>query len=171
MAYHDGTPGGYAMNFDFSEEQRILRDQARKFLSERAAASRVRRILEGDAPYDTELWEGMADMAWPGTAVPEAYGGAGYGCLELCAIAEELGRSLAPTPFSSSVYLATEAVLLAGTEQQKTRWLPKLASGQAIGCFAVSEGTQAPRPGSLTARAERGGLRCVEVQVVGGDGW
>ena len=76
----------------------LLRDQARKFLSERAAPARVRRILETDAPYDVELWKGMVELAWPGTAIPEAYGGAGYGYLELCVIAEELGRSLAPTP-------------------------------------------------------------------------
>ena len=139
------------MNFDFSEEQLLLRDQARKFLSERAAPSRVRRVLETDAPYDRELWNGVAEMAWPGTAIPEVHGGAGYGYLpQLCVIAEELGRSLAPTPFSSSVYLATEAILLAGTEDQKKRWLPKLATGQAIGCLAVAEGPQAPRPDRST---------------------
>ena len=157
------------MNFDFSEEQLLLRDQARKFLSERAAPARVRRILETDAPYDRELWDGLAEMAWPGTAIPEAHGGAGYGYLELCVIAEELGRSLAPTPFSSSVYLATEAILLAGTEDQKKRWLPKLAAGQAIGCFAVAEGPQAPRPGSITARATGGQLTGVKVPVADGD--
>jgi Acyl-CoA dehydrogenase, N-terminal domain len=84
------------MNFDFSEEQLLLRDQARKFLSERAAPSRVRRILETDAPYDRELWDGLAEMAWPGTAIPEAHGGAGYGYLELCVIAEELGAKPRP---------------------------------------------------------------------------
>ena len=157
------------MNFDFSEEQLLLRDQARKFLSERAAPSRVRRILETDAPYDRELWDGLAEMAWPGTAIPEAHGGAGYGYLELCVIAEELGRSLAPTPFSSSVYLATEAILLAGTEDQKKRWLPKLATGQAIGCLAVAEGPQAPRPGSINARATGGQLTGVKVPVADGD--
>jgi alkylation response protein AidB-like acyl-CoA dehydrogenase len=164
-----GTPGGYAMNFDFSEEQLLLRDQARKFLSERAAPARVRRILESDAPYDRELWDGLAEMAWPGTAIPEAYGGAGYGYLELCVIAEELGRSLAPTPFSSSVYLATEAILLAGTEDQRKRWLPRLASGQAIGCFAMAEGPQTPRPGSITARATGGQLTGAKVPVADGD--
>jgi len=97
------------MNFDFSDEQKVLRDQARKFLGERASPQRVRRILESDEPYDAELWRGMVELAWPGTAIPEAYGGAGFGYLELAVIAEELGRSLAPTPFSSSVYLATEA--------------------------------------------------------------
>ena len=99
-----GTPGGYAMNFDFSEDQKALRDQARKFLGERASPARVRTILETDAPYDTELWRGLAEMGWMGTTIPESMGGAGLGSLELCVIAEELGRSLAPTPFSSSVY-------------------------------------------------------------------
>jgi hypothetical protein len=103
------------MNFDFSDEQKALRDQARKFLGEHASPARVRRILDGDEPYDRDLWRGMVELAWPATAIPEAHGGAGYGYLELCVIAEELGRSLAPTPFSSSVYLATEAILMAGT--------------------------------------------------------
>jgi acyl-CoA dehydrogenase len=123
------------MNFDFSDDQKVLRDQARKFLSQHAAPARVRKILETDLPYDLELWKGMAEQGWPGTAIPESHGGAGFGYLELCVIAEELGRSLAPTPFSSSVYLATEAILLAGTDAQKKTWLPKLAMGEAIGCF------------------------------------
>ena len=87
------------MNFAFSEEQQALRDQARKFLADRAAPARVRRILESDEPYDRELWRGMAELAWMGTAIPESHGGAGFGYLELCVLAEELGRSLAPTPF------------------------------------------------------------------------
>ena len=86
------------MNFAFSDEQQALRDQARKFLSDRAAPARVRRILESDEPFDRELWRGMGELAWTGTAIPESYGGAGFGYLELCVLAEELGRSLAPTP-------------------------------------------------------------------------
>ena len=157
------------MNFDFSEEQRLLRDQARKFLSERAAPARVRRILETEAPYDEELWKGMVELAWPGTAIPEAYGGAGYGYLELCVIAEELGRSLAPTPFASSVYLATEAILLAGTSDQKKRWLPKLAAGDAIGCFALAEGPRAPSSESIRTRADGDRISGTKLPVADGD--
>src|SRR4030095_12957857 len=138
-----------AMNFDFSDDQKVLRDQARKFLSQHAAPAKVRRILEGAEPYDRELWRGMAEQGWPGTAIPESYGGAGFGYLELCVIAEELGRSLAPTPFASSVYLATEALLLAGSDAQKKAWLPKLAMGEAIGCFAFAEGGGAPSPQAI----------------------
>ena len=157
------------MNFDFSEDQKVLRDQARKFLGERAAPARVRAILESDAPYDRELWRGMAEMGWMGTAVPEAMGGAGLGYLELCVIAEELGRSLAPTPFSSSVYLATEALRLAGTEEQQQRWLPKLALGEAIGCLALAEGPRPPRLDTMETRVEGGRVSGTKWPVVDGD--
>ena len=157
------------MNFDFSEEQLVLRDQARKFLGERAAPSRVRRILETDAPYDADLWRGMIDMAWPGTAIPEAFGGAGYGSLELCVIAEELGRSLAPTPFASSVYLATEAILLAGSTAQRARWLPALASGEIIGCLALAEGARPLRADALDTRLTNGRVSGVKAPVADGD--
>ncbi len=157
------------MNFDFSDDQRVLRDQARKFLGEHASSARVRRVLDTDAPYDAELWRGMVEMAWPGTAIPEEYGGAGYGHLELCVIAEELGRSLAPTPFSSSVYLATEAIMLAGSDAQKKRWLPRLAMGEAIGCFALAEGPSTPTPAALATTARSGRLSGVKLPVADGD--
>jgi acyl-CoA dehydrogenase len=157
------------VNFEFSDEQVALREQARKFLADRSSPARVRRILEGAAPYDAELWRGMAELAWPGTAIPDAYGGAGYGYLELCVVAEELGRSLAPTPFSSSVYLATEAILAWGTDEQKRRWLPRLAAGEAIGCFALAEGPQAPTPASVRTTAGDGRISGVKVPVPDGD--
>jgi alkylation response protein AidB-like acyl-CoA dehydrogenase len=157
------------MNFDFSDDQKVLRDQARKFLSQQAAPARVRKILETVVPYDVELWKGMAEQGWPGTAIPEGFGGAGFGYLELCVIAEELGRSLAPTPFSSSVYLATEAILLAGSEAQKQKWLPKLAMGEAIGCFALAEGVVAPSPKSIATCARDGKLSGTKMPVADGD--
>jgi alkylation response protein AidB-like acyl-CoA dehydrogenase len=158
-----------AVNFDFSPDQRSLRDQARKFLAEQASSARVRRILEGAAPYDAELWRGMGEMGWIGTAIPEAHGGAGFGYLELCVIAEELGRSLAPTPFSSTIYLAAEALLLAGSEAQKKRWLPRIAQGNAIGCFALAEGAHVATPGNLTTRAVGGRVTGTKLPVMDGD--
>src|SRR5216684_3599185 len=154
-----------AVNFDFSADQKALRDQARKFLAEHASSTRVRRILEGAAPYDADLWRGMGEMGWMGTAIPESHGGAGFGHLELCVIAEELGRSLAPTPFSSSVYLVTEALLLAGSDAQKKAWLPKLAMGESIGCFAVAEGPAAPSPKSIAVRAQNGRVTGTKLPV------
>jgi alkylation response protein AidB-like acyl-CoA dehydrogenase len=157
------------MNFDFSPDQKTLRDQARKFLAEHASSERVRRILDTDTPYDAELWKGMAEMGWTGTAIPEAHGGAGFGHLELCVIAEELGRSLAPTPFSSTVYLAAEALLLAGSAAQQKRWLPRIARGDAIGAFALAEGPQPPTPATIATRARDGRLTGAKVPVPDGD--
>src|SRR5215468_10760877 len=157
------------MNFDFSHDQKALRDQARKFLAEQASSTRVRRILDSDTPYDAELWRGMAEMGWTGTAIPESYGGAGFGYLELRVLAEELGRCVAPTPFASTIYLATEALLLAGSEAQKRRWLPRVAAGDAIGCLALAEGPEAPTPDALTTRAEGGALSGTKAPVVDGD--
>src|SRR5436190_9056520 len=151
------------MNFAFSDEQRALRDQAKKFLADRGALAGARRVLESEEPYDAKLWRGMVELAWPATAIPEEYGGAGFGHLELCVLAEELGRSLAATPFSSSVYLATEALLLAATEEQKRRYLPKLALGDSIGCLAIAEGTQPAVPRTITTVAEQGALTGVKL--------
>jgi alkylation response protein AidB-like acyl-CoA dehydrogenase len=156
------------MNFEFSDDQRALRDQARKFLADRGALGRARQVLEGGAPFDKALWREIAEMGWPGTAISERDGGAGFGHLELCVIAEELGRSLAPTPFSSSVYLFTEAILRLGTEAQRRRLLPKLASGETIGCLAVAEGPQAPTASNLAARLRDGCVSGVKVPVADG---
>ena len=157
------------MNFDFSADQKSLREQARKFLAEHASSTRVRRILEGAAPYDAELWRGMGEMGWMGTAIPEPHGGAGFGHLELCVIAEELGRSLAPTPFASTIYLAAEALLLAGSDAQKKRWLPRIAQGEAIGCFALAEGPHVATPANFATRAEGARLTGTKVPVADGD--
>ncbi|MFN5522807.1 acyl-CoA dehydrogenase family protein, partial [Bradyrhizobium sp.] len=107
------------MNFDFSDDQKQLRDQARKFLAEKCPPKAVRVVLDGQAPYDRALWKGFAELGFLGVAIPEEYGGAGAGHLELCVIAEEVGRALAPVPFSSTVYLAAEVLMLAGSDAQK----------------------------------------------------
>src|SRR3984893_957966 len=73
-----------AMNFDFSDEQKQLRDEARKFLAEKCPPKAVRVVLDGKEPYDRELWKGLADMGFLGVAIPAQFGGAGAGALELC---------------------------------------------------------------------------------------
>jgi len=111
----------------------------------------------------------MAEMGWTGTAIPESYGGAGFGHLELCVLAEEMGRCVAPAPFASTVYLATEALLLAGSEAQKRRWFPRVAAGEAIGCFALAEGPEAPAIESLGTMAQGGALTGTKAPVLDGD--
>jgi alkylation response protein AidB-like acyl-CoA dehydrogenase len=156
------------MNFDFSDEQKQLRDEARKFLAEKCPPKAVRVVLDGKEPYDRELWKGLAEMGFLGVAIPEEFGGAGAGHLELCVIAEEMGRALAPVPFSSTVYLAAEAVLLAGSDAQKQKWLPLMASGEAIGTLALFEGKGNPSPAGIKLAASCGTLNGVKKPVPDG---
>ena len=157
------------MNFEFSEEQDLLREQAQNFLRDKCDSKAVRAVLEGDAPFDADLWKAIVEMGWTATTIPEAYGGLGLGHLELCVIAEELGRVIAPTPFSSSVYLATEALLQFGSEDQKQAWLPKLAAGEAVGTLAVGETTKAATQKSITTTASGGTLSGTKLPVPDGD--
>jgi acyl-CoA dehydrogenase len=157
------------MNFDFSDDLKALREQARKFLRERCPPATVRRILEGPQSYDLALWKEIAAMGWTGAAIPEAYGGAGLGHLALCVLAEELGSALAPIPFSSSIYLAAEAILLGGSEAQKATWLAKLASGEKIGTLAVAEGPGKADPRKLRTSFRNGVLSGEKLPVADGD--
>ena len=156
------------MNFDFSDDQKLLREQARKFLAEKCTTKTVRRVLEGTQGYDRELWKQIAEMGWHGTAIPENYGGLGLGYLELCVVAEELGRALAPVPFSSTIYLFAEAILAAGSEDQKQKYLPKIASGELIGTFARVEGAGAVTPKSIRTTFKGGKLTGKKLAVVDG---
>jgi hypothetical protein len=156
------------MNFDFSDEQKQMRDEARKFLSEKCPPKAVREVLDGKAAYDKDLWKGLAEMGFLGVAIPEQFGGAGAGHLELCVIAEEMGRALAPAPFSSTVYLAAEAILIAGSDAQKQKWLPKIASGEAIGTLALFEGKGNPSPKAIKLAASGGTLNGVKKPVPDG---
>ena len=142
------------MNFEFSEEQNMLREQAQGFLASNCSMAVVRRVLDGDEPYAADLWKKVAEMGWTATVIPEEYEGLGLTYLELSVIAEELGRALAPIPFSSSVYLATEAILAAGSEEQKQAYLPGLAAGTSIGCFALGESAGQTSASSLTTKAD-----------------
>ena len=157
------------MNFDFPDELKQLRDEARRFLSERCPTSVPRRILEGPEPYDRTLWQSMAEMGWTGAAIPEEYGGVGLGHLAVCVLAEELGHAVAPVPFSSSVYLATEAIQLFGSDAQKRHYLPKLAAGETIGTFAMAERPGPADPDRLTAHVSNGRLTGTKLAAPDGD--
>jgi acyl-CoA dehydrogenase len=137
------------MNFDFSSEDRMIQEQVRRFLSEQSPLSMHRSVMEGEALQATEVWRGLAELGLQGTAIPEAYGGVGAGYLPLCLVAQELGAVLAAVPFSSSIYLAAEAITCFGSTDQKERYLPKLASGEWIGTLALSEGPEAPTQTNL----------------------
>jgi len=156
------------MNFDFNDDQKMLKDQAHKFLSEKCTTKTVRGVYEGNHHYDAALWKQIAEMGWTGTAIPEEFGGLGLGYLELCVIAEEMGRALAPVPFSSTVYLFAEALLVAGSDEQKKKYLPKVADGSLIGTFARAEGPGAVLPKNIKTTLKGGKLNGKKIAVVDG---
>lgn len=157
------------MNFEFSDDQKLLKDQARSFLEDKCPSKEVRRILDGDEPYHPEVWKGVAEMGWLGASIPEEYDGLGLGYLELCVIAEELGRAVAPVPFSSTVYLFAEAIMIAGSEEQKKKYLPKVASGEIIGTLALAERAGAVTPKSIQTSVSGGTLSGTKIPVPDGD--
>ncbi|MDA0339638.1 MAG: acyl-CoA/acyl-ACP dehydrogenase [Proteobacteria bacterium] len=157
------------MNFEFSDDQKLLKEQANKFLADKCSSKEVRRILDGDEPYHPELWAGVAEMGFLGASIPEEYDGLGLGYLELCVIAEELGRAVAPIPFSSTVYLFAEAIMAAGSEEQKKKYLPKVSAGEIIGTLAASEGAGAVTPRSINTQASGGKLTGTKLPVPDGD--
>src|SRR6202012_4435882 len=157
-------------NFDFSDDQKFLKNEARKFLEGRCPTSKVRAVLDDPAKsYDADLWKEVAAQGWLGAAIPEEFGGLGLGHLELCVIAEELGRAAAPIPFASTVYFLAEAVMLAGDDAQKGWLLPRSAAGEVIGALATSEGPGPISAATLKATVADGKLSGVKVPVTDGD--
>ena len=157
------------MNLDFSDDQKQLQDQIRRYLTEKCTPAVVRAGLEGGEPFSRDLYRGLAEMGVLGVAIPEVYGGVGLSHLELCLAAEELGRALAPVPVASSIYLAAEFLLQAGSEAQKKAWLPRLASGEAVGTFAFVEGQGRMTPDKVAAAVRDGRLSGAKSPVPDGD--
>ena len=158
------------MNLEFSEDQKFVQQTARDFLTRNAGLDLCRKVLETpQVSHDAGLWKGVAEMGWLGAVVPEDHGGAGLGHLELVLIAEEVGRALAPIPFSSSVALATEAILQFGSEVQRKRWLPRLASGELVGTFALAEGCGELETASVATRLADGKLDGEKLPVLDGE--
>jgi alkylation response protein AidB-like acyl-CoA dehydrogenase len=121
------------MNFDFSEDQRTIKATARELLAGRSPFERVREAAEARR-YDDALWRELCELGWPGIAVGEEHGGQGLGAVELAVLLEELGYAVAATPLLGTA-LAALAIQHAGSDEQRARWLPALASGEATGAF------------------------------------
>ena len=158
------------MNFDYSDDQKHLKQEARKFLRAKCPVAATRRVLDDAAmPFDRRLWQSVAALGWLGAAIPEKWGGSGLGHIELCAIAEELGRVIAPIPFASTVYVFAEGVLAFGSDPQRAALLPGVASGAVIGCLATSESEGPTQFESIGTRVAAGTLSGTKIPVTDGD--
>jgi alkylation response protein AidB-like acyl-CoA dehydrogenase len=128
------------VNFAFSEEQDQLRDAVRRFLDSKSPSSEVRRLMETTEGYDPAVWSQMAnELGLQSIHIPEEYGGQGFTFVELAIVLEEMGRVLLCAPYFSSVVLAADAIMNAGTDAQKGELLPGIASGETIATLAFTE--------------------------------
>jgi alkylation response protein AidB-like acyl-CoA dehydrogenase len=127
------------MDLGLDEQQEMLKNFARDFLEKECPESLVRAMEEDEKGYSPELWQKMAQQGWMGLIIPESYGGTDMNICELVVLLEEFGRALVPGPFISTVVLAGVPVMEAGTEQQKSWVLPKIASGELIMTLALTE--------------------------------
>ncbi len=146
------------MDFGLTNDQSDIQRTARDLLADRAKPDRVREHAEA-ARVDDALWKELAELGWPGIAVAEEHGGQGLGTVELAILCEELGRSIAPVPFLPTVLAAT-LIEHGGTDEQRARWLPGLASGETPGAVGRLELV----PGGASAQVfvladDDGGLR------------
>jgi len=158
------------VDFDYNDDQKALKEEARRFLTNVAPLSAVRALYdEPGAGHDAALWQRVAgEQGWCGTAIPEEYGGLGLGYVELCGLAEELGRALTPIPFGSTVYQFAESLLLAGSEAQKLALLPQVAAGGIVGTLAVTEGPGVPSAAGVATRFADGKLTGTKLPVTDG---
>jgi alkylation response protein AidB-like acyl-CoA dehydrogenase len=146
------------MNFAFDEEQERLRAAARAFLADHSSPRQVRAAMATERGWDPEVWRRIAgELGWPAAIVPEAYGGLGLGAVELVVLMEEMGAVLLCAPFFSTVCLAANALLAGGTEEQKRRYLPELASGAITATVAYTEANGRWDAGAIEAVARRDG--------------
>jgi alkylation response protein AidB-like acyl-CoA dehydrogenase len=148
------------VNFAFTEEQQELRASARAFLAEVSSSERVRTAMASELGYDPQVWKRIgSELGWPAAIVPEPYGGLGLGAVELVALAEAMGETLLCSPFFATVCLAAQAVLAAGTEEQKQRYLEPLAAGEVRAALATAEPGLAHDEIALVARRDGDGYR------------
>jgi alkylation response protein AidB-like acyl-CoA dehydrogenase len=141
------------MDLGLNEEQEMLRESARDFLRRECPKQSVRQLDESDEGYSSELWRKMADLGWMGLAFPEKYGGSGRDFLDLAILLEEMGYNIVPGPFFSTVVLGGLAILAAGSEEQKMKFLPKIASGEMILSFALTEPSASYDAASVETKA------------------
>jgi alkylation response protein AidB-like acyl-CoA dehydrogenase len=119
------------MEFAFTQEQEMIRDTAASFLKDASTSAAIRSAMASDLGYSPELWQRIcSEMYWQALHIPEQYGGMGLGYVELVAVLEQMGRYLLCSPYLATVAMATNALLIAGSDSQKSEILPQLIEGK-----------------------------------------
>lgn len=143
------------MHFGLTEEQDLLQATLRRFMSENLSPARRRACFDDGSGFDKALWQGLAEVGLPGLIVAEEYGGSNLEMLDLALAFEVLGEAAIPGPFLGHA-LATLALSLGGSAAQKSKWLPKLAVGEAIGGCALGEADDRWQPETWSVENRNG---------------
>jgi alkylation response protein AidB-like acyl-CoA dehydrogenase len=145
------------ISFELTEEQSELERTARRFFEQYAPVTKARELMTDETGFDREVWQRIGgQLGLLGVHLPEHYGGAGYGYVELGVVLCEMGRVLYSGPFLSSAVMASEAILLSGDEAAAAEFLPSLASGEEIGALAVAERAGVFAESDVKVRAVKG---------------
>ena len=145
------------MDLGFNETQQMLKNSAREFLTQECQTTLVREMEEDERGYSPELWRQIVDLGWTGLAFPEEYGGAEGTFLDLAVLLEEIGRSLMPGPFFSTVVLGGLTILDAGSDTQKREHLTRISAGQEVVAMALTEPSATFKPQGVQLQARRDG--------------
>jgi alkylation response protein AidB-like acyl-CoA dehydrogenase len=151
-------PDGFAA----TDDQEELRRTVRAFFELKSPEHEVRRIMETPEGYDREVWRQMADqLGLQGLAIPEEFGGSGFGYAELGVVLEEAGRALLPGPFFGSVVLAGGALMCSDDDAAKSRYLPRITTGETIAALALTEQSGRWSADSIQTSARQDGARWI----------
>jgi alkylation response protein AidB-like acyl-CoA dehydrogenase len=145
------------MDFDFTQEQVMLRNLTREFLSRESTPRAVRAAMDDPRGFSDATWRQMAEMGLPGVAIDAGYGGQGLGMVELALVLDEMGRAAYPGPYFATALLAASAIAASGQETQMARYLPDMAHGRTRATLALIEDALAWTPTGVRMRAERRG--------------
>ncbi|HEX3945667.1 MAG TPA: acyl-CoA dehydrogenase family protein [Rhizomicrobium sp.] len=143
------------MDFDFSEEQKLLRDTVARFLGEDYDFETFKRVSRSEPGWRPDIWNQFAELGLLGASLPEAFGGLGGGAVETMIVMEEFGKTLVVEPYVPTVVIGGGLLRRAGTEQQKQEWLPKIAAGETLIAFAFAEPHGRYNLADLTTKAKK----------------
>jgi alkylation response protein AidB-like acyl-CoA dehydrogenase len=127
------------MNYNFTEEQEMLRASARDFLEKEYTESVISELEAGDLGYSPDIWKKIADLGWLGLVYPEQYGGVGMNLIDLAVLFEEFGRAMLASPYMSTVVLSGLTILEAGNKEQKSSILPRIINRDLIIALVINQ--------------------------------
>jgi alkylation response protein AidB-like acyl-CoA dehydrogenase len=145
------------LDFGFSEEQEMLRDAVKRFLTDNCSTKFVRQMMADATAHDAGFWQKLVGQGWPGLLIPEQYGGTNGTFLDMTVIIEEMGKAILPGPFFAAALLGAPAFIEGASDALKKEFLPKMAEGKFIATAAIAEASGRFDAGGIELKASKKG--------------